>query len=572
VQDSSTQTVVKCCLLKHLRAGSRERLHAAIQLRVDRYSRRVDLASLALMGLLKEHFHGVTDFQACGAPVGLFHKTTGQTFMRQLLVGTAQASKPVPTVRAFYERHPELLQGDTSLPNSGNIWTEGAKVMLTCLKNSLRTNLVRRMGSFARAYAQAHGLDKSAVALLRCALVWGPDSEQVVARFQQATDKAQGAGAAAPQEQEGDEAGSPPQPAHLANMLRVATAHRPWLCARGHRRASTQPGERVPPRGQQAVQAPGAHPGVLCLPAAGAGGAAGAAVQPVSAVQAQAAPHPDRHLLPVRHRARCRVGGQHLQRGNLFTVAMEAPGGGGRYQSLRLSRSQHLGDSGQLRARARTQKWHEGIRAPLAALSEVSPKGLDLASHEAYVALYLKVREALWAEHSKSRWARQRMRLYGGKRRAMDRFTNRLGRACKRADPARQRVVVAYGAASFPANAKREPSVPVKWARQQLARRFEVHLVDEFRSSRVSSTTGTLLKAAWSRKDEKRIRGLLWCDSTTPGVTSKLVDRDVNAAINIRRCFLAERQGGARPATLCRTACKGACLPRQAPIGRRLPR
>ena len=86
------------------------------------------------------------------------------------------------------------------------------------------------------------------------------------------------------------------------------------------------------------------------------------------------------------------------------------------------------------------------------------------------------------------------------------------------------------------------------WPRAQgwpCRRRFKTWLTDEFRSTRVGWEDGTMLKAVMSGRSGYKVRGLLWCESTIPG-RSKFVDRDLNAAINIRRCFIEECTAGRR--------------------------
>ena len=238
------------------------------------------------------------------------------------------------------------------------------------------------------------------------------------------------------------------------------------------------------------------------------------------------------------------------------------PVGEGRYERLRLSRGQYYTDAGIYGAERRSQTWQAELQPTLAGLSLCSSKGLALGPHWQFLGAYLAAREELWAEYSKARWARQRLRLYSLKRSALDRFFNRVQERCEAVAPGR-RVVTAYGAAGFSATAKREQSVPVDWAKEAYARRFEVRLVDEFRSSRVHWRDGSLLKAVWSVAQHGRVRGLQWCDSTIRW-ESKYLDRDLNAAINIRSCLLSPE----RPAALCRRACAGQRLPKQAPIGR----
>jgi len=655
--------VVKCALLGRLKgdASVREAMRREIVRRVKLYSRRVDLASLALMSLLKEHFDGVMDFGACEAPEYIF----GQTFMRQLLIGTAAAKKPDPLIASLYSRHPELLQGNTEFLGSQNVWSFGAIRMLTCLENSLRTNLVRRMGNFARAYAQARNLGAPAAKLLRNALVWGPDSAVVVdfsERLREQTRKkaarsAVEASAGGQEDEDDDEELVAPDEVVL--IMEVARAHRhilgfaPREGALAHELTSAYDLEDSKAerhmgrilvyfafllREREALGAPlfnlcpvfslklhhmtvdtsvlygiAKDAGLLGEKTSGKAFAEFGAEHWASMLEVgkvvrrpgvkftgtidtdgiSVSMHFERPRKGPEERAPkakkaekqddksvativkpkdledAVVVGIDPGRSNIFTAALELPDS--RIVSLRLTRGRYRRESGQLRAERNTQRWQARIRASLDALTHVSSKGLSLDNHWAHVAQYLGVREAIWAEHSNACWARQRLRLYGGKHRAMDRFFNEMHRACHEVAPG-ERIVVAYGAAGFAATAKREASVPVKWAKQACAKRFQTCLTDEFRSTAVDYATGTLLKAVWSRVADQRIRGLLWCDPTIPGSAGKLVNRDVNAALNIRKCFLQESRTGTRPAQMCRIACKGSRLPKAAAVGRILLR
>ena len=86
---------------------------------------------------------------------------------------------------------------------------------------------------------------------------------------------------------------------------------------------------------------------------------------------------------------------------------------------------------------------------------------------------------------------------------------------------------------------KGEVSVPTGKVFKACCERFETYSVDEFRTTRVHHKTDA-------------VRGLLWCSSTNK-YGGKLINRDLNGALNIRRCLLLP----ARPASLDRKHCRG---------------
>ena len=182
-----------------------------------------------------------------------------------------------------------------------------------------------------------------------------------------------------------------------------------------------------------------------------------------------------------------------------------------------------------------TKKWTTGIQEAVQQLSEASPKCLTLIEFMRYIEVVLRVKDALWTEYMKPRWARQRLRLYGGKKRAFATFFNRI----QKDSPKGKEVVVAYGSAKFVPGGKGEVSAPTGRAYNECKYRFKTLYVDEFRTSRIYYQDGeTLLDAVGKFKGYKKIpvRGLLWCPSTNQ-FASKLVNRDLNAALNIRRCL-----------------------------------
>lgn len=106
-------------------------------------------------------------------------------------------------------------------------------------------------------------------------------------------------------------------------------------------------------------------------------------------------------------------------------------------------------------------------------------------------------------------------------------------------------VALAYGSAKFAPGGKGELSVPTTRIFRECSYRFRIALIDEFRTTQADSRTGIHLQKVATltgkREDEfcgvKVVRGLLWCGSTSK--SGRFVNRDLNAAINIRRCALA---------------------------------
>ena len=113
-----------------------------------------------------------------------------------------------------------------------------------------------------------------------------------------------------------------------------------------------------------------------------------------------------------------------------------------------------------------------------------------------------------------------------------------------------KKTVVAYGAAKFAPGGKGEMAVPTSRAFKECSYRFLTVPVDEFMTTKMyNGDKQTVLKAVQRRDTGATVRGLLWCDSSTKD-QSKFVNRDLNAALNIRDCFMAR----SRPAMLSRSA------------------
>lgn len=222
------------------------------------------------------------------------------------------------------------------------------------------------------------------------------------------------------------------------------------------------------------------------------------------------------------------------------------------------TRQQYYAESGINKAKKNTINWSKKIEKPLQNASKVTTKGTLLEDHKRYLDVFFAEFETLWNEYTKPRWAEQRLRLYGGKKRSLETFWNDLlGK-----ENVRRETVIAYGNAKFASGGKGEVSVPNSAALKACTKqkRLEVLFVDEFRTSKICYKTGQLLKQVKVEGADKPLRGLLWCDSTIEGNSKQgaFVNRDLNAAMNILICA----KSVTRPAILDRKKAKTR-LPKQ---------
>jgi hypothetical protein len=197
-------------------------------------------------------------------------------------------------------------------------------------------------------------------------------------------------------------------------------------------------------------------------------------------------------------------------------------------KTYKLTRQQYYQESGIYKAGKQTEIWLKNLKNPLKEMSEVSTKGESLLDYRMYIQMYLKHKDVLWKELTKERWSRQRMRLYGGKKKSFSKFFNKI----KDADE-NKRIIIAYGSAKFAPGGKNEISVPTCSAFKECRYRFPTLVIDEFRTTAVHFEDDSILQKVCKKGTNIPVRGLLWCGST---IKSKFVNRDKNAALNILRC------------------------------------
>jgi hypothetical protein len=231
-----------------------------------------------------------------------------------------------------------------------------------------------------------------------------------------------------------------------------------------------------------------------------------------------------------------RVLGNDPGRTNIFYFAEELVDGTKR--KYKMTRSQYYNESGSRSAIKLSNTWNRNIQEELNIMSANSLKGVGLNQFEERLAVVLPLEDALWKEYLRPRWSRQRFRNHAGKKKVFANFFNRIERDTE----GDEKIVIAYGSAKFAHGGKGEISVPTSKAYKECTFRFKTIPIDEFRTSRVCYDDLSLLQgvAKWSNYQKVALRGLLWCVSTTK-YGGKLINRDLNAALNIRRCLVDGR-------------------------------
>ncbi|GFH18332.1 uncharacterized protein HaLaN_15116, partial [Haematococcus lacustris] len=245
---------------------------------------------------------------------------------------------------------------------------------------------------------------------------------------------------------------------------------------------------------------------------------------------------------------------------NMATVAHEERSAAGTVVSVwqrSLTAGQYYRDSGITRQFPATKTWLAKVKPQLTAQSQVSSKPSSLASYRRFADTVLATYDAMWAEVSKPRWANAKFRLYCGKQHVVARFWAKVKKQAQKRWPDRI-LALAYGAASFSGSGSVGcGGVPISQMRKEAVKQFgagRVVLVDEFRTSRVSSAYSSpsealpgqppesfkWLRPVYSSAKRSQVRGLM-C-STSNNI--RFYDRDVSAALNIRRCAVGP---GPRP-------------------------
>ena len=175
-------------------------------------------------------------------------------------------------------------------------------------------------------------------------------------------------------------------------------------------------------------------------------------------------------------------------------------------------------------------KWQADIKEAEDTFRRNSPKTTDQRTWDAFLQDYISVYETLWHAKTAKKRARERFRVYGLKRKILDKFFQTM-KTGDRYRGVRVATYIAYGAAKFHHTGKGERSVPTVFVRKRCANFFpRITFVDEYNTSKVCHCCDKRICPV--KKAGKEIRGLRWCPTTR-----EFRGRDMNGAMNIHRCF-----------------------------------
>jgi hypothetical protein len=215
-------------------------------------------------------------------------------------------------------------------------------------------------------------------------------------------------------------------------------------------------------------------------------------------------------------------------RSNIIFGVEKTPEG---LQTYRLTRKEYYCASGMTKRNKQASKWQEEIRGEEEIFSQFSPKTTNARQWDSFLRNYISVYDRLWEVKTGKKWARARFRVFGLKKKTLDRFFKRMEGSVK--------PIILYGSAKFNPNGRNEISAPTTSIYKTCQKRFKVELVDEFRTTRVCENCDKALSPVLVHSKKlgkyKEIRGLRRCGSSECSQTS-YKNRDLNAALNILRC------------------------------------
>lgn len=552
----TSETVVKLCLRKSLQAANNKNAFIrAVDERVNNCSIRLKFASLSLMSIIKEASNGIDDVLDITLP-----DVCDETFFRQLLLGTEEAD---PVIEQYFQDNPHMLPQQQRHYYDRNIYSFASKKYMTNFRNSLFMTFQNRIKSFAKTFVRVHGIDDRYKALMLYKIHGWTLSESLSTfeGFPAVEDEIRkhrlilglGDGLKLTEKQLKSKDMSLKILRYFIHLNKFQETHRGktfnivpiarygrsfitldtfglygilkdigfvnvnWVTFDANRQKYWRDAMAV----DRFQGASNTFTGTIDTD--------GVSVC-IHYVRPKADSDKDNKTKP-KLTEDDRVLGGDPGRTNMICLVEILPNGEMRVYNL--TRAQYYKHSGIFKARKKTNTWSRKIRTELQQLSSASSKGMSIDSHSVFLGVFTNTFDALHKEYSKRRWARQRLRLYGGKKRTIDEFMNKI-----EADEPEKRVVVAYGAAKFAPGGKGELSVPTTALFKAFAVRFLTCLVDEHRSTRVFNKDDSVLYDVKKRDKVtsrvKDVRGLKWSETT-----KMFVNRDVNAAINIRRIFLA---------------------------------
>ena len=572
---ATKQTVVKSALQRYVK-GSKTFVNAftfAVQDRVRIVSKRIVNMSLAFCGLIKEKFMNNVDPVTVNLE-GIFN----QTFFRQLMLGTDCSENPDPLVTDYHQRYPQLSPSNERHLGDRNLYSSAAIRYLTNLKNALRVEAEKRVFTFVKRFKQWNFLSDVEARVMRSMLLgWQVRSipkgffpmKKVV--YETITEHRRVLGLG---EGEAFGKGWLRLDGNLPSLLRYNILLNRIYEANDAKLFNIVPVCHI--KSHYITIDNSVLYGILkelgmidCNDKEFAKNALAHWMTLFKISQLRGKDCEFAFSIDTDGVSMCMhferpkneldndngnkeefkgvfdpgpldlVVGCDPGRINIFYMATILPNG--EIKTFVLTKWQYYHDSGVFAARKHTEHWNKGVKSSLDALSLVSSKGVNFVRHQAYLNTYFLHRDRLWDEYTRPRWARQRLSLYGGKKRVFAIFFNKVNKELNEAFP-NCNIVIAFGAAKFAPGGKGELSVPTSRAYKECASRFRILVTCEFRSSKVDyRNNSTLQKVAVKTSPKYALRGVLWNVRM-----QEFVSRDLNAALNIRRNVLS------RPAILVR--------------------
>jgi hypothetical protein len=553
--------VIKAALRGSLN-GSEEQKNAfqkVIKEWSDSYSQRVNFTSRALNLMLKECFNDIKNFKDVKLPLFL-----DQTFIRQTMLGVEDAHKPFQFLESFYEKHLNLLRQTKRFKGDRNIYSFGSKEVLTNIKTSLSYLFESRLKKYFRSVKDASGWENETLYVMMNKVMGTYLSEEVKemgldtkhSLLIQTVQEVRNILELEPNQLVNESWFKAKDNINLYKVIRLYAFILsrlpegklfdilPISRIRNHfitldKSCLLDIFKDIKILSEKAtvdLLTRDFFDSIFKFPKkhnfTGTIGSDGISVcfhftrskkQKLDKTAQETSKQRINKLFidPKVRKLGCDPG-----RANIYTIVEE-----GKKTSWTLSRERYYSEAGMFKSRERTERWSSHIKDNLVALSKVSSKGLSLKTYNEYLEVFLDNYDILWEEYSKRRWANQRLRLYGGKKRCFSNFWNEvLGK-----ENEREQAVIAFGSAKFASGGKGEVSVPTSRAFKECTKQknLQVAVVDEFRTSKICHKTQTLLQLVKVQDAEQPLRGLLWCCSTNNVKQGFFVNRDVNAALNI---------------------------------------
>ncbi len=200
-------------------------------------------------------------------------------------------------------------------------------------------------------------------------------------------------------------------------------------------------------------------------------------------------------------------------------------------KTYKLTRKEYYFSTGMTRRKRKASKWQENIQGEEQMFSTVSPKTANGTQWDQFLSHYLLVYQRLWEEKTGKKWAREKFRVFGLKKKVLDRFFH-----CMDGPEA---PIVLFGASKFNPSGRHELSVPTTGISKACSQRHRTIFVDEFNTTKRCSQCDSVLAPVLKQNEHgsiREIRGLRRCSSNVCAQAS-FKNRDLNAALNILRCI-----------------------------------